>query len=121
MENLWEMIAKARGVELEEEFKWLNFRHKITKYDGLLILDGSWERSNGTLSFIKGYGEIEKLPFRPQDGRTFYSIFDNSYIGSCHWINSTDNYARLIAGIVFRTGEEAEAYLPIWQERINKL
>ena len=34
MENLWEMIAKARGVELNEEFilvhRGLIYKHKIT-------------------------------------------------------------------------------------------
>ena len=40
MENLWEMIAKARGLELDEEFilidKGLTYKHKITT-DGLIV------------------------------------------------------------------------------------
>ena len=41
MENLWEMIAKTRGVELDEEFIWdykgFKYKHRITTY-GLQIL-----------------------------------------------------------------------------------
>ena len=38
MENLWEMIAKARGVEINEVFKWQGSKYKITNYGGLLVL-----------------------------------------------------------------------------------
>ena len=121
MENLWEMIAKARGVELNEEFIWKGLRYKVTDYEGLLVLDGSWVKSNSVVSFIRGWGDIEKLPFRPQIGDTYYTIFSNTMVTSEGWAGSAGDYARLIAGIVFRTKEEAAAYVTTWKERISKL
>ena len=123
MENLWEMIAKARGVELNEEFKWNDLTYKINGYDGLLVLDCScvWVVSGRMHGFIKGEGTIEKIPFRPQEGDVYYTFCLNKEVTSSWWGDNSIDYARLIAGIVFRTREEAEAYIPIWQEIISKL
>ena len=63
MENLWKMIAEARCVALDEEFKWNGSIYKIAEYDGLLVLYHSWVKSNSVVSFIEGYGKIEKIPF----------------------------------------------------------
>ena len=123
MENLWETIAKARGVELNEEFKWNDLTYKINGYDGLLVLDCScvWVVSGRMHGFIKGEGKIERLPFRPQRTEVYYTIIHNTDAVSSHWADTTEDYGRLIAGIVFRTREEAEAYINTWLERINKL
>ena len=127
MDNLWETIAKARGVELNEEFKWNDLTYKITDYDGLLVLDCSgvwmWVKSKSVLSFIRGGDDcvIERLPFRPQRVEVYYTIIHNTATVSYHWGDTTADYERLIAGVVFRTREEAEAYIPTWIERINKL
>ena len=121
MENLWETIAKARGVAIDEVFKWQGSKYKITKYDGLLVLEWSWVMSDRTSDFIKGVGKIERLPFRPQRTEVYYTIIHNTATVSYHWADTTADYERLIAGVVFRTREEAEAYIPTWIERINKL
>ena len=121
MENLWEMIAKARGVELDEEFIWKCLRYKVTAYDGLLVLDGSWIMSNSVVGFIKGEGVIEKIPFRPQKGDNYYTIVNENEVIISLWENRSIDYTRLISGVVFRTREEAEAYIPTWLDRISKL
>ena len=66
MENLWEMIAKARGVAINEVFKWQGSKYKITNYEGLLVLEDGWVKSRSVLSFIRGGDDcvIERLPFR---------------------------------------------------------
>ena len=125
MENLWEMIAKARGVELNEEFILVYMgskcKHKITTY-GLNILVGvEWCGSCSIDEFIRGEGEIEKIPFRPKRAEVYYTIIHNTATVSYHWGDTTADYERLIAGVVFRTKEEAEAYIPTWKERISKL
>ena len=114
------MIAKARGVELDEEFRWKGLRYKVTAYDGLLVLDGSWVVSNSMVDFIRGLGTIEKLPFRPQIGDRYYTIILNNRASSYEWHGDTSDYARLVLGLVFRTREEAGAYIPYWQEIISK-
>ena len=125
MENLWKMIAKARGVELGEEFlySWNSFTTKLRiNEEGLEIYeDGRWYASSYAHVFIKGEGKIERLPFRPQRVEVYYTIIHNTATGSYHWADTSADYERLIAGLVFRTREEAEAYIPIWQKRINKL
>ena len=123
MENLWEMIAKARGVAINEVFKWQGSKYKITNYEGLLVLEDGWVKSRSVLSFIRGGDDcvIERLPFRPQRAEVYYTIIHNTATGSYHWADTSADYERLIAGIVFRTREEAEAYIPTWIERINKL
>ena len=115
------MIAKARGVELDEEFIWKCLRYKVTAYDGLLVLDGSWIMSNSVVGFIKGEGVIEKIPFRPQKGGVYYTFYLNKEVTYSKWNDNSVDYARLIAGMVFRTEQEAIAYIPTWQERISKL
>ena len=123
MENLWEMIAKARGVAIDEVFKWQGSKYKITNYEGLLVLGDGWVKSKSVLSFIRGGDDcvIERLPFRPQRTEVYYTIIHNTATVSYHWADTTADYERLIAGLVFRTREEAEAYIPTWIERINKL
>ena len=125
MENLWEMIAKARDVELGEEFlySWSSFTYKLRiSEEGLEIYeDGQWFSSSCANVFIKGIGEIERLPFRPKRAEVYYTIIHNTATVSYHWADTTADYERLIAGVVFRTREEAEAYIPTWIERINKL
>ena len=123
MENLWEMIAKARGVELNEEFKWNGSIYKIAEYDGLLVLDCSWVRSNSVVSFIKGYGKIEKLPFLPKMGENYWTYTgcgDNEpYIDKYIWHNLYYDKERKLFGIVFRTKQEAKDYLPTWLKRLE--
>ena len=125
MENLWEMIAKTRGVELDEEFVWdykgFKYKHRITTNGLQIFRHDGWFCSYGVDEFIIGIGEIEKIHFRPQIGDTYYTIFSNTMVTSEGWAGSAGDYARLIAGIVFRTKEEAAAYITTWKEIISKL
>ena len=129
MENLWEMNAKARGLKLNEEFLYSfgNFEYKYRISEkGLEYYDtdkdgGWWTLSDCSNEFIKGIGKIERLPFRLKRVELYYTIIHNTATVSYHWADTTADYERLIAGVVFRTREEAEAYIPTWIERINKL
>ena len=127
MDNLWELVAKARGVELNEEFLYSwgtpRYKYKISER-GLEYYNkdvGRWTFSECSSEFIEGVGEIERLPFRPKRAEVYYTIIHNTATVSYHWADTTADYERLIAGVVFRTREEAEAYIPTWIERINKL
>lgn len=113
MENLWEMIAKARGVELGEEFlySWNNFKYKYRIIEGCLEYykdDGRWVYSNCSNEFIAGEGKIERLPFEPKDGDSYWTI-------SCHsldieddtWAGNCIDYHRKLQRLVFRTHEQA--------------
>ena len=65
--------------------------------------------------------EIEKIPFRPQKGDNYYTIVNKGEVVISVWVDRSIDYARLIAGIVLRTREEAEDYLTTWLDRISKL
>ena len=125
MENLWEMIAKARGVELGEEFKWNGLIYQITDYDGLLVLDCScaWVTSGRTHGFIKGEGKIEKIPFVPKMGEKYYTYTNygsnDPYVCKYVWNNVGIHKQRKAFGIVFRTKKEAKDYLPTWKKRLD--
>ena len=78
MDNLWEMIAKARGVELDEEFIWdykgFKYKHRITTYGLQILVEDKWFCAHtSTTAFIEGAGTIEKLPFRPQKDDKYYT------------------------------------------------
>ena len=121
MENLWETIAKARGVAINEVFKWQGSKYKITEYDGLLVLEDGWIMSGRTHDFIKGEGKIEKIPFVPKVGEKYWTYYNSQeiYIETYCWSNSTFDKERKLFGIVFRTKQEAIDYLPTWQKRLE--
>ena len=125
MENLWGMIAKECRVGINEEFSYsldaYNYKYRISEKGLEIYEDGQWYSSSRANDFIKGEGKIERLPFRPQRDEVYYTIIHNTATVSYHWADTTTDYEKLIAGVVFRTREEAEAYLPTWKERINKL
>lgn len=125
MENLWEMIAKARGVKLDEEFLYsldgAKYKYRINGKGLEMYEDGQWYSSSRSNAFIRGEGKIERLPFRPKRTEVYYTIIHNTATVSYHWGDTTADYERLIAGVVFRTREEAEDYIPTWQEIISKL
>ena len=87
MENLWEMVAKARGVELYEEFMLVysgrKYKIRVTTQGFHIFIDNQWEETNITDEFIKGKGIIEKIPFRPQKGDEYYTIALNYAISRC--------------------------------------
>ena len=121
MENLWEMIAKARGVAINEMFKWQGSKYKITNYDGLLVLEDGLVMSSRTHDFIKGEGKIEKIPFVPRFGERYWTYYNNQeiYIETFCWNDSTFDKERKLLGIVFRTKQDASDYLPTWLKRLN--
>lgn len=125
MENLWELVAKAIGVKLDEEFLYsldgAKYKYRINGKGLEMYEDGQWYPSSRSNAFIRGEGKFERLPFRPKIDDSYFTIINENEVIISLWGNRSIDYTRLIAGVVFRTREEAEAYIPIWIERINKL
>ena len=127
MENLWEIIAKARGVELDEEFLYSlgNFEYKYRISErGLEYYDndgGRWTFSECSSEFIKGIGKIEKIPFTPKVGDEYwtYSNGIKPCIGKCIWNNICYDKERKLLRIVFRTRHGAKIYLETWEKRLE--
>lgn len=129
--NLIYDICKLIGVEVDEKFKLKHFDDttifSISNTGSIHILvDGEYSftaehgREVDLTHIIMHYDEIIKLPWRPKDGErywTFASCHDESTIPRCVveysiWMETMSDFARLKAGWVHRTREEAKAALP---------
>ena len=125
MENLWETIAKARGVEIKEEFLYsldgAEYRYRINGKGLEMYEDGHWYPSSRSNAFIKGEGKIEREPFVPKMGETYWSYHDEVKPCNYTWTGCLFDCINKITGIVFRTKEEAEDYLPTFKERLKEV
>lgn len=125
--NLIPEIARMLGVELGEEFKIKGYGEltcKITDDKGLMAADDSsetgWTPANTLFAvLLNDKDEIIKLPWKPKREGTVWSFCINGdddddvlEVDWYVWHEDVDDLARLKAGWVYRTKEEAEAALP---------
>lgn len=114
IKNLMPVIAKELGVEIGEEFEIKGIKN--TKYrfkNNMLESINKTSRNTGWICsglYINRFAEIEiiRLPFNPQKGDYYWTYWckDFSVIRD-YWDNTPADYALKLAGIVFRTEEEA--------------
>lgn len=122
-----EELRKRIGVEFNEEFKIQGYegmkfylgRSGLWKYER-----GGWHKDMYCLGLIIVNPElVVKLPFKPQYGDGYWTIFkerDTYVVGKyAYWQNSAFDYFAYKSGYVFRTKEEAEKALPKFMEEIN--
>ena len=124
--NLIPEICKMLGVELGEEFEIKGREYIFHFVDNGLIAyraDGSVLPYENCLAhfmwLINGEEEIVKLPWKPKREGTFWTFCINGdddddllEVDWYVWHEDVDDLARLKAGWVYRTKEEAEAALP---------
>ena len=108
-------IAKMFGCELEEVFHIKEFKrgYKFTS-TGLYFKEAhqeEWLCADKELRLLlSGCLEILRPPYRPQRGDLYWSYFYSKWVvASTDWFGDSIDYARLEAGMVFRTQEEALA------------
>ena len=118
--NLIPKIAEMLGVELGEEFKInpLSGVYKLYQ-DGLLNKrdDGKWYNTTCLTPLLTGQYKIEKLPFDPKEGDTYYFV-SWSINRCCQQIYAIKSTFCLTSGCAlnkysgncFRTEAEAEAH-----------
>ena len=114
MNPIIEAVRNSIGVELEEEFA-LSPRPEEPFAIQLRFTENSlqtyinkvgWHSSDINIDTL-AHGVIKRQPFKPHKG-TYYWSYCNTFIPSIFvWDNSTSDYLRLNAGIVWRTKEEA--------------
>lgn len=125
--NLIPKIARMLGVEVGEEFKIKGHEELTYRFasDGLkLTYDNNIELSDiaakvAFVALLRGKDEIIKLPWKPKREGTVWSFCINGdddddvlEVDWYVWHEDVDDLARLKAGWVYRTKEEAEAALP---------
>lgn len=105
-------IAKMFGLELEEVFQIQGFKEKFKFIpQGLVIYQGGWILDAPLLrKLLSGDLEIVTPPYRPQMGNLYWTyIYRDWVVVSAEWLDDPWDYARLEAGMIFRTQEEALA------------
>ena len=132
--NIVKSVAESLGVRVGEVFISQGFRFKFTD-TSLMFYNESmrqWEESNDSMvNFILGRLVIEKVPFTPKMGETYYYVDISSYISSFEdgkWtINSTawnDTIFDLLNynfKNVFPTRKDCERNLPELKNRFIEL
>lgn len=122
--NFIPQIAEILGLRLGEEFK-VKGHDELTYVftsDGLkLTYDNSIELSDiaakvAFVALLTGKDEIVKLPWKPKHKDKYWTFYRNDHdkldVDWIIWTEEIAELARLKAGWVFRTREEAEAALP---------
>ena len=109
-------IAKMFGLELEEVFQIKDAPDTVYKFTSIGLfskVDGHdrWcPEGAALLGLLAGTLEVVCPPFRPQIGDLYWSyIYSGWVVASSDWIDDAVDHARLEAGMVFRTQEEALA------------
>lgn len=125
--NLIPEICKMLGVELGEEFKIKGYNGVTYRFanDGLRLTHDDGSRKFDTtanmalIDLLSGIAEIVKMPWKPKREGTVWSFCINGdddddvlEVDWYVWHGDVDDLARLKAGWVYRTKEEAEAALP---------
>ena len=114
-ESKFTQIAKMFGLELEEVFHIKAFKrgYKFTSTGLYFKEDGQYDwicAEKELRLLLSGCLKVVRPPYRPQTGDLYWSyIYSGWVVAGSDWIDDAVDHARLAAGMVFRTQEEALA------------
>lgn len=123
MANIMPQIAQMLGVEIGEEFKVKGEDELTYRFDsdGLQVTYGCGIEishisiNSAFVALVKGQDEVVKLSWKPKEGEKYwtFSINDEDALDAdwSVWHDDVDDFARLKAGWVYRTEEEAKVEL----------
>ena len=133
--NLMPEVLTMLGVTYGEEFKleahdpelYKNYSFFFNKDCELFIvnnLNGSTSNYNAMLySIMRGDYKIIKFPWKPKVGDKYYALSlmlsIKPRIERCDWTDSTEDYALLKLGIIYKTEEEAMAHMKADYEELT--
>lgn len=120
--NLIPEVLKMLGVEYGEKFKLRAQDLKVAENDLY-----SFDKDNGLVRFYKdnstcpvcemlydimtGYYEIIKLSWEPKEEDVFYFIdVKSKEIVWANWSGDTRDYAMQMAGVIYKTSQEAYSH-----------
>lgn len=128
--NIVPQIAKALGVELEEEFKVSNVKDCVFKFtkNNFVCPNGRGRFKNDDFhqvfeDLVHGDAEIIKIPWKPKKGEIYRYVWgekDTLEIGVAEWEDGISDYCYFISKNCFRTTAQAEASRQSVWERLNK-
>lgn len=115
-ESKFKEIAEMFGLKLEEVFEIKDEPDTFYKFTskGLVSKVNGYDRwcpeGVALLGLLAGTLEVLRPPFKPQTGDLYWSyIYSGWVVAASDWIDDAVDHARLEAGMVFRTQEEALA------------
>ena len=129
--NLIPKLAEMLGVEIGEEFKVKTDRFtsetlfRITESGAECSVNGEdyCDADHMFCAILEGKYEIVKLPFKPKEGKMYWSVRwgreQQLFISSGIWANDDIDYRMLYCGNCFRTEAEAEAHKCEIYERLT--
>lgn len=118
--NLIPFIAEKLGVEIGEEFKIKDYKglrfESYYKFDSDRLRTSDdrkkWTTSELLLGIVNGSVVIEKLPFEPTEGETYWFVKFTDDLeprpDKLTWHGYTVDYLNKYCGNCFRTEEETE-------------
>ena len=129
MNYIKDVVEKVLPVGIGEEFNVIvdgNYsRHNPFKFTETDLVDTFGDVFNKYIGrIITGEYKIEKAPFVPKDGERYWTYISFGLgrgisIGYYDWAGSSFDQERRLMGVIFRTREDAEDYIPTWRKRLE--
>ena len=126
MNYIKDVAEKILQVGIGEEFNIILDNGEYSVYNPFKFTETDLVNNGGTLNnyistLITGDYKIEKIPFEPKMGESYWTYYNTQdiYIEIYCWSNNYFDKERKLLGIVFRTKQEAIDYLPTWKKRLE--
>ena len=129
MNYIKEIVENILPVGIGEEFNIILDNgcysiHNPVKFTETDLVNKDGDILNGYITtLITGEYKIEKIPFVPKMGEKYWTYSgyggNEPYIGKYTWNNGCYDKERKLLGIIFKTKQEANDYLPTWEKRLQ--
>ena len=126
MNYIKDVAEKILQVGIGEEFNIILDKGEYSIYNPFKFTETDLVNNSGTLNnyistLITGDYKIEKIPFAPKMGESYWTYYNSReiYIETYCWSNNYFDKERKLFGTVFRTKQEAIDYLPTWKKRLE--
>ena len=127
MNYIKEVVEKVLPVAIGEEFNVIVYDGNYSVHNPFKFTKTDLVNNYGDIlnvyitNLITGEYKIEKIPFVPKMGESYWTYYNSQeiYIETYCWSNNPFDKERKLFGIVFRTEREAIDYLPTWEKRLQ--
>ena len=125
MSYIKDIVEKVLPVGIGEEFNIILDDGRYCMYNPFKFTETDLIDTHGGVftayigRIITQEYKIEKIPFKPKIGENHWSYDDELKPCQYTWTGHPFDYIDKMLGLVFRTKEEAENYLPTFKERLK--
>ena len=128
MNYIKDIVEKVLPVGIGEEFNIILDNgcysiHNPVKFTETDLVNKDGDNITSYIGYlVTGEYKIKKLPFAPKIGENYWTYSDGVTLPVTAWYpwgNTCYDKERKLFGIVFRTEQEANDYLPTWEKRLQ--